>query len=168
MTSSTMGRSHQNAEGATYSGVLREARVVSTRLGMWVLHEVACAEIPIMLVGYIVYHAEDLARRRKAVSHDETRRGVARRRELSRRIIAWRRAGRFVRRISRGEHQALARRLIADLEKENIEYVATSDVDVGGRDPREKIGVPARSTVRRSAFSDVTVCESCGGGMIVR
>lgn len=152
-----------------YIEQVRESRRIARVLGMWVLHSVAEEKNLEYLIGYLRYRIGDFDRRRQRQSKDSKRRNY-----LARRISYWRRALRWVGNLDPQTAQALAERLIVELEgrdsQESFSLVSEHECndprhDKDQRARREEkwipgVGRPRLDTTRRPK---VQLCGQCRG-----
>lgn len=176
-SSGAIGDGMVNTHDLAYTTLLTEARKVSERLGMWVLHEVQEAHNMHHLIGYFIYRLDGLDRRKRRAKTDGNE---ARATFLAARTAYWSRACRMIQRMARGEHQAIARRLIFDLARdeatESIPYVAATEVEISDepedrRDKLEEVAklVPGRPKAQRLRQYAFTPCGTCDGlGLLQR
>lgn len=160
-------------DNVIYPILLREAVVVSEKVGTWVLYRVRDAKNLEHVVGYMMGRIEDFDRRRDRAQT------ASRKRHLAERVAAWSRALRLIQRIKRGPYARLCARLIQDFDRDptysGLRYVSDHEVEkvekrakeerrVGKlkAKPRRSSGRPRVTEVSSLDFKPCGECEGAG------
>lgn len=150
----------------TYPELFREALVVAKRMGTWVLYDIQDEPNVDYIVGYLRYRTLDFTRRRKRAESDRAQT------HYKERIAYYKRAIHLAQRMGHEQHQALARRIIADLDRDPefrmLPYVSPLEVAPGrpktcgklSEKPRRRPGKPR---VVPLGPADFKACEGCQG-----
>lgn len=155
----------------TYPELFREALAVARRMGTWVLYDIQDEPNVDYIIGYLRGRIIDFTRRRKRAESDRVEA------HYKERISYWKRAIHLTQRMGQHQHQVLARRVIADIERDReyqeLPYVSSLEITPGRpktcgklrERPRRRPGKP-----RAVALTplDFRVCGSCGGEGFMR
>lgn len=155
----------------TYPDLLREAITVSKRVGTWLIYMIQDEPKIDYVIGYLRGRIVDFVRRGKRAKRASTKL------HYKDRISYWKRAINLVQRMGQSQHQELARRVVADIERDteyrNLPYVADAEVSPGrshtcGKLRERPSRRPGKPRVLPLEPVDFRVCESCHGEGFLR